>query len=81
MPACTNDRTGDAGQVAWGMMDDKPTAQLIAMFLDAIRQKSLDERRAFAAEIHRVIVTLDDVLCDEFNLSRRGRGKKKRLTN
>lgn len=56
-------------------------AEIIDLLLRAIRSKSLGERREFAAEIHRIIVTLDDVLCDEFDLSRRGRGKKKSLTN
>lgn len=55
--------------------------EILGLLLCAIRTKSLAERREFAAEIHRILVTLDDVLCDEFNLSRRGRGKKKSLTN
>lgn len=53
--------------------------EILGLLLCAIRTKSLVERHAFAAEIHRILVTLDDVLCDEFNLSRRGRGKKRTM--
>lgn len=55
---------------------DELAIDIIRLFLSAIEAKDKRERQEFAGEIHRIIVLVDDRLCDEFNFTRKARHKK-----
>lgn len=54
---------------------DKLAIEILRLCIKAIKSKDESKRREFAADIHQVIVIVDDRLCDQFNLSRKARGK------
>jgi hypothetical protein len=55
---------------------DELAIEIIRLFLSAIEAKDERERQEFAGEIHRILVLIDDRICNEFNFTRKARYKK-----